>query len=87
MFYVYILKSLKDRKHYVGYTQDIERRLDEHNRGKSRSVKSRAPFQIIYQEVCSDKKEAIRRERQIKKYKGGEAFKKLINGAIFDPIV
>lgn len=87
MFYVYILKSLKDQGYYIGYTQDLDQRLKEHNRGKSKSVKARAPFKIVYKEKYSNKKEAINRERQIKKYKGGEAFKKLIYAANFDPIV
>ena len=87
MYYVYILKSLKDDRHYIGYTSDIEKRLIEHNRGKSRSVKNREPFKLIYKEEIESKFEAVRRERQIKKYKGGEALKKLLSKSNFDPIV
>lgn len=78
MYFVYILKSIKDQKHYIGYTTDLKRRLEDHNRGKSQSVRNRGPFEIIYQETCSTKQKAIVRERQIKSYKGGEAFKKLL---------
>jgi putative endonuclease len=80
MFYVYILKSLKDEKHYIGYTKDLQQRIEEHNRGKSPSVKSRAPFVLIYQEAHPSRLQAIRREKQIKAYKGGNAFIKLIQG-------
>ncbi|MDO8488547.1 MAG: GIY-YIG nuclease family protein [Candidatus Omnitrophota bacterium] len=79
MYYVYVFRSLKDGKHYIGYTNNLERRLQDHNRGKSRSVRHRAPFELIYHEKCLTRLEAIRKERQIKSYKGGEAFRKLIN--------
>jgi len=78
MYYVYILKSLRDEKHYIGYTKDLQQRIADHNRGKSSSVKTRAPFLLVYQEEYSSRLEAIRREKQIKAYKGGIAFEKLI---------
>jgi putative endonuclease len=78
MFYVYVLKSLKDERHYIGYTKDLQQRIKDHNRGKSPSVKLRAPFVLVYQEICPSRLQAIRREKQIKAYKGGIAFKKLI---------
>ena len=87
IFYVYILKSSKDGRHYIGYTNDLERRINDHNRGKSRSVKKRGPFEVIYKETFNSKAEAVARERQIKNYKGGNAFKKLIEKKLFDPIV
>ena len=77
-FVVYILQSLKDRGYYVGHTSNIERRLSEHNSGKTKSLKHRIPFAIIYTEKFRTRKEAKIRERQIKSYKGGEAFLKLI---------
>jgi len=77
--YVYILKSLKDGKYYIGYTTNIEARLAFHNAGKQRSTKSRIPFELIHFETFDLKREALKREKQIKSYKGGEAFKKLIN--------
>ena len=79
-WYVYVLRSLKDGKHYIGYTSNLERRLKEHNSGKQRSTKHRAPFELIYYEEFESKSDAIKRERQLKSYKGGEAFKRLIKG-------
>ncbi len=87
MFFVYILKSSKDCKYYIGSTENLERRLEEHNRGKTLSTKNRAPFCVVYYEVFYTKIEAINRERQIKKYKGGQAFKNLFKKDAFDPIV
>ena len=79
MWNVYILKSKKFNKYYIGHTADLSRRLQEHNLGKTRSIKRYIPFELIYSESYNTKSEAYKRERQIKKYKGGEAFKKLIN--------
>ena len=87
MFYVYVLRSLKNRKHYVGHTQDLDNRIEEHNRGKSKSVRGKGPFVLIYKEPYQLRCDAVKRERQIKSYKGGEAFKKLLATIPTDPIV
>ena len=80
MFAVYIIQSGKTRKYYVGYTSDIEHRLEYHNRGKNKSTKSGIPWRLVGKEYFRTKKEAWLRERLIKSYKGGGAFKKLIEG-------
>ena len=77
-YYVYILLSKKDGKHYIGSTSNVGKRLLHHNSGKQKSTKHRIPFELIYNEKYDDKKNALQREKQIKSYKGGEAFKKLI---------
>jgi putative endonuclease len=77
-YFVYVLKSQKDNKHYIGSTSDIKKRLAFHNAGLQRSTKARVPFILIYQEEIATKQEALKRERYIKSLKGGEAFKKLI---------
>ncbi len=82
MFYVYILRSFKDGKYYIGFTEDIEKRLIWHNSGKNTSTKYRTPFELIYKEIFENKKTAMKRERQIKSYKGGNEFKKLIINSI-----
>ena len=75
---VYILKSLNFNRYYVGHSANIEKRLSEHNRGNVRSTKAYKPWKIIHSEVKSNKKEAYAREMQIKSFKHGEAFEKLI---------
>ena len=79
MVYVYILQSEKDGGFYIGYTTDLSRRVQQHNAGKTRSLKHRRPLKIVYLEELNTIKEAKLREKQIKSYKGGEAFRKLIN--------
>lgn len=78
--FVYILKSLKDNKYYIGETADVKARLAYHNSGRQRSTKNRTPFILIYQEEVENRTIALRREKQIKSYKGGVTFKQLING-------
>ncbi len=51
MFYMYILKSKKDGKCYMGSTNDIERRIIEHNSGLVFSTKARIPLALIYYEL------------------------------------
>ncbi|HEX2934427.1 MAG TPA: GIY-YIG nuclease family protein [Bacteroidales bacterium] len=77
-YFVYILRSLKDNKYYIGSTSDIEARLNYHNAGKQRSTKHRIPFVLVYSETFESKTDALKREKQIKSFKGGVAFKKLI---------
>ena len=80
MFYVYILKSLKNDGYYIGSTKHLEQRLIEHHLGKTKSLKYRLPLKLIYYEKYPTQIEARKREKQIKSYHGGEAFKRLIAG-------
>ena len=66
MFNVYILKSLKDGKLYIGYTNNLRRRIYEHNSLNTKSTKSRAPFKLVYYEAYVDQDEAKHREENLK---------------------
>ena len=69
MYYIYILKSKKDKKKlYIGFTNDLRRRLTEHNNGESRYTKSFLPWVLVYYESYFSKKDASAREKQFKKY-------------------
>lgn len=72
-YYVYVLQSLKDNKRYIGYTNDLKRRIEEHNSGKNISTKSRIPLKLIYYEACLSKEDAKRREKYFK-VTGGRRF-------------
>ena len=71
MFYVYILKSLKDDKLYTGYSSDLDKRLKRHNDGLVLSTKSRRPFKLIYYQAFLSRKDAMREEKYLKS--GGKA--------------
>ena len=66
MYYVYVLKSLKDNKKYTGITVNLERRIRDHNSGKNVSTKSRRPFVLIYSEVRTDRILARKRKKYLK---------------------
>jgi putative endonuclease len=69
-FYVYVLESLKDKKRYIGYTNNMRRRVEEHNKGLSFSTKFRLPFRLIYFEGCTNQQDAKRREDYLKTTQG-----------------
>ena len=62
MHYLYILKSLRDNKLYIGSTNNLYLRLRQHNNGQSKSTKFRRPFILIYSEEYLSKSEAMKRE-------------------------
>jgi len=66
MHYVYILKSQKDNKLYIGFTNNLQNRLKEHNQGKSFATKTRGPFRLIYYEAYLASADAKRRENFFK---------------------
>ena len=78
MHQTYILKSLGLNKYYIGSTDNLKDRLIRHNSGRNKSTKNYRPWKIIYTESFKTKQEAYKREMQIKSYKGGQAFKKMI---------
>lgn len=69
-FYIFFLESLKDKKRYIGYTNNLKRRLKEHNKGLNFSTKFRLPFELIYFEGCLNKNDAKRREKYLKSTQG-----------------
>ncbi|KKT92252.1 MAG: hypothetical protein A3I08_03340 [Candidatus Andersenbacteria bacterium RIFCSPLOWO2_02_FULL_46_11] len=66
MYYVYLIKSDKDKELYTGSTNNLRRRLWEHNHGKNLSTKYRAPFSLVYYEAYLDESDARHRESSLK---------------------
>ncbi|MBI5071803.1 GIY-YIG nuclease family protein [Candidatus Falkowbacteria bacterium] len=71
MHYCYILRSKINGKLYIGFTSDLRRRLEEHNKKQSKSTKSGAPFELVYYEAYKSSKDARDRERKLKMFKQG----------------
>lgn len=69
-FYIYVLESLLDGKHYIGYTHNLRKRIEEHENGKSFATKFRRPFKLIYFEGCLHSEDAKRREDYLKTHQG-----------------
>lgn len=66
MYYVYVLQSEKDNLLYTGFTNDLTRRVEEHNAGFQISTKNRRPLRLIYYEWCLGKEDALAREKYLK---------------------
>jgi len=78
MFYVYVLRIKNTGRYYIGQTQDLTKRLEKHQRGDTKSMKNRGAFELVHVERYSSRSDAMKREKEIKSYKGGEAFRRLM---------
>ena len=70
---------MKDHKKYIGLTNNIERRIAEHNSGKVESTKYRVPLELIYFEEFKNRTEAAERKKFFKTGKGREFLKNNIS--------
>jgi predicted GIY-YIG superfamily endonuclease len=78
MWYVYILRSEVDKKLYIGSTNNINRRLNEHNSGKVDSTKNRAPLSLEAYFAVKDRGRAIELEQYFKTGSGRALLQKRI---------
>ncbi|HYC87062.1 MAG TPA: GIY-YIG nuclease family protein [Chryseosolibacter sp.] len=81
MWYVYVLVSLTSGKLYVGITQHLERRIHEHNDGKSKFTSGHMPWRLIYFEELPDTQSARDREKYLKSAAGKRFLKKFLGSA------
>jgi len=66
VYYTYVLRSEKDNDLYIGYTDNLKRRFDEHQKGLVPATKVRRPLILVYYEACLNKERAILREKYFK---------------------
>lgn len=80
MNYTYILEC-SDGTYYTGWTNNLERRVATHNAGKgAKYTRARLPVTLVYYEEYPDKRDAMRREYQIKQLSRLEKFKLIKKG-------
>lgn len=65
-YYVYILQSESDKLFYTGYTNDLNRRINDHNGGRVKSTSNRRPLKLVYWEGCLNQQDATSREKYLK---------------------
>ncbi len=70
MYYVYVLRSKKDKKFYTGYTNNLKLRFELHQKGRVDTTKNRRPLKLIYYEACLNQQDATHREKYLKTYHG-----------------
>lgn len=78
MAFVYILKSLINFRYYIGSTNNLQRRLTEHNSGQSRYTKLTKPFDLVFSQEFPTIKDARDVEHKLKKYKSKVIIEKII---------
>jgi len=83
MFSIYVLWSTKANRHYIGYTSDLNRRLEEHNNNKSQNMRKythkHRPWVLIYHEDgYRTRSDAMKREKYLKSSRGRQTIKQII---------
>jgi putative endonuclease len=78
MYYTYVLRSHKTNRKYTGSCEDLEKRIQAHNAGDSKSTRHGVPWSLIYAEEFSNRADAMRKERYFKTGKGREELEQLI---------
>jgi len=77
-YFVYAIKSDIDQRIYVGFTSNVNKRIKEHNSGKTRSTKGYRPWKLIFTEECQSRIEAREKEKYYKSGIGKEKLKDMV---------
>ncbi|MCA6377011.1 MAG: GIY-YIG nuclease family protein [Cytophagales bacterium] len=80
MYYVYVLRSVDFGRFYVGLSDNVERRLNEHNKGKTSSTRFYAPWELVFVENFETRVQAREREKYLKGGSGKEFIKRYYLG-------
>lgn len=80
--YTYTLFSLKDKKLYTGYSDNLKSRINDHQKGKVRATKDRRPLVLIHYEAFANIKDAKAREKFLKSGFGRNQLKKALQNVL-----
>ena len=72
MYFIYVIRSESSGKLYKGQTDNLNRRIDAHNKGLSKYTNKRGPWKLVYSEEYDTRSEALKREKFLKSGKGRE---------------
>jgi putative endonuclease len=87
MYYIYALLSKINNDLYIGYTSDLKVRFKEHNEGKVKSTRGCKPWKLVYYEAYFSKKDAVKREKQLKMHKVKDDLKIQIENSLLKLMV
>jgi len=82
MYYTYVYYSLSDKRFYIGYTNNIERRMCEHRKGKVVSTSKRNDLKLVFYEAYFSEEDAKRRERYFKTTKGKKVLRQMLKESL-----
>jgi len=77
-YYTYILKSLKNNSLYIGYSSDLRKRFERHNKGLNKATKPFIPYKLIHYEAFLNRVDAKRREVYLKSGWGFKSIQKML---------
>ncbi len=86
MYYVYLIKSLKHFHWYIGFTENVQNRLQTHNQGNNISTRTGRPWELLYFEAYRHKLDALGRERFLKSGAGHRFLKKQLRHELADSL-
>ena len=78
MYQLYILESQKNGRYYIGSTNNLARRILEHNSGKTKSLQYLRPLKVVFQKEFINELEARKIERKLKKLKNRNIIENII---------
>lgn len=81
-FYVYILYSFKDKRLYIGFTNNLKQRLIQHAKAEVNSTKNRLPVKVIHYEYFINEKDAKAREEFLKSGYGRKQFREILKNTL-----
>ena len=84
MYYIYILYSKKLQKKYIGFSEDLKERINQHNTKKVPFTSRGTPWQLIYYQAFVNKKDAMEEEKFLKTGKGRDRMKYLLQHTLMD---
>ena len=74
-YYTYIIESITNQRWYIGHTNDIDRRLSEHNSGQNKSTKGKGPWKLIFLKRFDSNLDANRFELRLKRFRNKKFIK------------
>ncbi|KKR70331.1 MAG: hypothetical protein UU12_C0023G0004 [Candidatus Woesebacteria bacterium GW2011_GWA2_40_7b] len=84
MYYFYILRSIKNKKLYLGYTPNLKERLKSHNNGKNKATKPNIPYKLMFYSGFVSKKDALACEKYFKTTAGWRRLKQMLKVTLKD---
>lgn len=82
MYYFYIIRSLKNKKLYLGSTPDLKERVKSHNAGENKATKPNTPYELIFYSGFKNKEDAIKCEQYFKTTAGWKRIRKMLQNTL-----
>jgi putative endonuclease len=79
MYFVYIIQSEADESYYIGFTENLQKRISDHNSGNTNYTSKKMPWILVYFESFDNKTVALKREKFLKRQKNKDFYQRLIN--------